>query len=271
MQGLKYRSHYIAQLNESFIGKSVTVAGWIEDVRDIGRLVFVVIRDTTGTVQTIARGENVSIAKDIPRQSSVIVSGTLKKSDARDYPVEISIQDLHVFSRAIYPLPIDATGRVGSSIDKRIDSRALDLRNPAVSTIFKVRSHALYTIRQNLSTNGFLEVNTPKIIGTASEGGANLFSFDYFKRRAYLAQSPQLYKEQLTLALDRVFEIGPYFRSEKSHTVRHLSEFISVDIEAAFVDYNNLMVILEELIKMVVESVLSEVQGLSRHSVSGSK
>ncbi|MFZ0696818.1 MAG: aspartate--tRNA(Asn) ligase [Nitrososphaeraceae archaeon] len=254
MQGLRYRSHYIAQLNESLIGKSVTVAGWIEDVRDIGRLVFVVIRDTTGTVQTIARGENVSIAKDIPRQSSVIVSGTLKKSDARDYPVEISIQDLQVFSRAIYPLPIDATGRVGSSIDKRIDSRALDLRNPAVSTIFKVRSHALYTIRQNLSTNGFLEVNTPKIIGTASEGGANLFSFDYFKRRAYLAQSPQLYKEQLTLALDRVFEIGPYFRSEKSHTVRHLSEFISVDIEAAFVDYNNLMVILEELIKMVVES-----------------
>jgi nondiscriminating aspartyl-tRNA synthetase len=254
MQGLRYRSHYIAQLNESLIGKSVTVAGWIEDVRDIGRLVFVVIRDTTGTIQTIARGEKVRIAKDIPRQSSVIVSGTLKKSDARDYPVEISIQDLHVFSRAIYPLPIDATGRVGSSIDKRIDSRALDLRNPAVSTIFKVRSHALYTIRQNLSTNGFLEVNTPKIIGTASEGGANLFSFDYFKRRAYLAQSPQLYKEQLTLALDRVFEIGPYFRSEKSHTVRHLSEFISVDIEAAFVDYNNLMVILEELIKMVVES-----------------
>jgi aspartyl-tRNA synthetase len=179
----------------------------------------------------------------------------LKKSDARDYPVEISIQDLHVFSRAIYPLPIDATGRVGSSIDKRIDSRALDLRNPSVSTIFKVRSHALYTIRQELSTNGFLEVNTPKIIGTASEGGANLFSFDYFKRKAYLAQSPQLYKEQLTLSLDRVFEIGPYFRSEKSHTVRHLSEFISVDIEAAFVDYDNLMVILEDLIKMVVESV----------------
>ena len=79
MQGLRHRSHYIAQLNESLIGKSVTVAGWIEDVRDIGRLVFVVIRDTTGTVQTIARGENVSIAKDIPRQSSVIVSGTLRK------------------------------------------------------------------------------------------------------------------------------------------------------------------------------------------------
>ena len=255
MQSLRYRSHYITQLNESLIGKSVTVAGWIEDVRDIGRLVFVVIRDTTGTIQTIARGENVNIAKDIPRQSSVIISGTLKKSDARDYHVEISIQDLHVFSRAIYPLPIDATGRVGSSIDKRIDSRALDLRNSSVSTIFKVRSHALYTIRQELSTNGFLEVNTPKIIGTASEGGANLFSFDYFKRKAYLAQSPQLYKEQLTLSLDRVFEIGPYFRSEKSHTVRHLSEFISVDIEAAFVDYDNLMVILEQLIKMVVESV----------------
>jgi nondiscriminating aspartyl-tRNA synthetase len=93
-----------------------------------------------------------------------------------------------------------------------------------------------------------MEVNTPKIIGSASEGGANLFSFPYFKKKAYLAQSPQLYKEQLTLALDRVFEIGPYFRAENSHTVRHLTEFISVDMEAAFLDYEDIMDIVEEII-----------------------
>jgi nondiscriminating aspartyl-tRNA synthetase len=255
MQDLKHRSHYIDQLNETLIGNLVTVSGWIEDIRDIGRLVFVVIRDSTGAIQALARDNNAKVAKEIPRQSSVTISGLLKKSNARDFPFEITIQDLSVYTRANYPLPIDATGRVSSSIDKRIDSRALDLRNPTVSTIFKLRAFALSSIRDNLTTNGYLEVNTPKIIGTASEGGANLFSFDYFGRKAYLAQSPQLYKEQLTVALDRVFEIGPYFRSEKSHTVRHLSEFISVDTEAAFVDYRYSMIILEQLLRKVVTAV----------------
>jgi nondiscriminating aspartyl-tRNA synthetase len=257
MQALRQRSHYISQLNNSLIGKLVTVAGWLEDIRDIGRLVFIVIRDTTGSVQAIARGESVGIAKEISRQSSVTVRGLLRKSDARDFLFEISIQDIFIHSRANNSLPIDATGRISSSIDKRIDSRALDLRNPAVSTIFKIRAFASSSIRESLSREGYLEVNTPKIIGTASEGGANLFSFDYFKKKAYLAQSPQLYKEQLMVALDRVFEIGPYFRAEKSHTVRHLSEFISVDTEAAFVDYEYSMLNLEELVRKIV-SVVSD-------------
>lgn len=257
MQALRQRSHYMSQLNKSLIGRQVIVAGWVEDIRDIGRLVFVVIRDTTGSAQAIARGESVGIAKELSRQSSVVVRGILKESDARDFPFEISIQDISVQARASNSLPIDATGRISSSIDKRIDSRALDLRNPSVSTIFKIRALASSSIRENLSREGYLEVNTPKIIGTASEGGANLFSFDYFKKKAYLAQSPQLYKEQLIVALDRVFEIGPYFRAEKSHTVRHLSEFISVDTEAAFVDYIYSMSNLEELVRKVV-SVISD-------------
>jgi nondiscriminating aspartyl-tRNA synthetase len=257
MQALRQRSHYMSQLNNSLIGKLVTVAGWVEDIRDMGRLVFIVIRDTTGSVQAIARGESVGITKEISRQSSVIVKGLLKKSDARDFLFEISIRDISIQSRASHSLPIDATGRISSSIDKRIDSRALDLRNPAVRTIFKVRALASSSIREILSKEGYLEVNTPKIIGTASEGGANLFSFDYFKKKAYLAQSPQLYKEQLIVALDRVFEIGPYFRAEKSHTVRHLSEFISVDTEAAFLDYEYSMTNLEGLVRKVV-SVISD-------------
>ena len=107
-------------------------------------------------------------------------------------------------------------------MDKRLDSRALDLRNPKVAALFHIRSAALNIIRETLLKNKYIEINTPKIIGTASEGGANLFSVEYFKRTAFLAQSPQLYKEQLVLALDKVFEIGPYFRAEKSHTIRHL-------------------------------------------------
>ncbi|HJS82267.1 MAG TPA: aspartate--tRNA(Asn) ligase, partial [Nitrososphaera sp.] len=110
----------------------------------------------------------------------------------------------------------------------------------------------LKVIRDTLRSERFIEVSTPKIIGSASEGGANLFGFDYFKRKGYLAQSPQLYKEQLTLGLDRVFEIGPYFRAEKSHTVRHLTEFTSVDIEAAFLDYEDVMDIVEKLVINVI-------------------
>jgi aspartyl-tRNA synthetase len=136
-------------------------------------------------------------------------------------------------------------------MDKRLDARALDLRNENVSNLCIIRSIALEIIRKTLRDELFIEVNTPKIIGSASEGGANLFEFDYFKRKAYLAQSPQLYKEQLILAMDRVFEIAPYFRAENSNTVRHLTEFYSVDIEAAFLDYHDIMEIMERLIKIL--------------------
>jgi aspartyl-tRNA synthetase len=181
-----------------------------------------------------------------------MVTGSVQKSKAKDFPVEVKVTEFSVLTRAVHPLPIDPTGRVESALDKRLDARALDLRNPKTAAIFHLRSAGLKVIRDTLRSEGFVEVNTPKIIGSASEGGANLFGFDYFKRKGYLAQSPQLYKEQLTLGLDRVFEIAPYFRAENSHTVRHLTEFTSVDIEAAFVDYEDVMDIVERLVINVI-------------------
>jgi nondiscriminating aspartyl-tRNA synthetase len=248
-----HRSHFANQLNESFVGQKVRIGGWIEDIRDIGRLAFVVVRDVTGVIQAIVTGDNLQLAKNTPRQSAVIISGMVQKNKTKDFLVEIRVEQLIVLAKAVHPLPIDPTGRVESAMDKRLDSRALDLRNPKISAMFHLRSEALHNIRETLRSKGFIEVNTPKIIGSASEGGANLFDFDYFKKKAYLAQSPQLYKEQLTLALDKVFEIGPYFRAENSHTVRHLTEFISVDIEAAFIDYEDVMDIIEEVIRKVAE------------------
>jgi nondiscriminating aspartyl-tRNA synthetase len=250
-----HRSHFANQISESLLDQKVRVGGWVEDTRDIGKLAFAVIRDITGSVQVIATDGNLQLLKNIPRQSAVIISGLVQKSKAKDFPVEIKVEQIILLSRAVHPLPIDPTGRVESASDKRLDSRALDLRNPKIAAIFSVRSFALHVIRKTLSSRSFIEVNTPKIIGTASEGGSNLFSFPYFNKKAYLAQSPQLYKEQLTLALDRVFEIGPYFRAENSHTVRHLNEFISVDLEAAFVDYEDIMDIVEELIRNVVSEL----------------
>lgn len=250
-----HRSHFANQISESLLGQKVRIGGWVEDTRDIGKLAFAVIRDVTGLVQVIATDGNLQLLKNIPRQSAVIVSGLVQKSKAKDFPVEIRLEQIILLSRAVHPLPIDPTGRVESASDKRLDSRALDLRNPKIAAIFSVRSFTLHVIRKTLSSRSFIEVNTPKIIGSASEGGSNLFSFPYFNKKAYLAQSPQLYKEQLILALDRVFEIGPYFRAENSHTVRHLNEFISVDLEAAFVDYEDIMDIVEELIRNVISEL----------------
>jgi nondiscriminating aspartyl-tRNA synthetase len=246
------RSHYAFQVNRTLIGQQVRVGGWIEDIRDIGKLAFLTIRDVTGICQVIVTGDNLQSALQLPRQSAVTVTGIVQESKARDFPVEVKASEFTVLTKAVHPLPIDPTGRVESAIDKRLDARALDLRNPRIAAIFRLRSAGLEIIRDTLSSLGFIEVNTPKIIGSASEGGANLFSFGYFgNRKAYLAQSPQLYKEQLMVGLDKVFEIGPYFRAENSHTVRHLSEFTSVDIEAAFLDYEDVMDILEKLVRKV--------------------
>jgi nondiscriminating aspartyl-tRNA synthetase len=246
------RTHYARQLDDTLVGQHVRVGGWIEDFRDIGKLAFVTIRDVTGACQAIVTGDSVQAAAQAPRQSAVVVAGVVQRSKAKDFPVEVKVSEFTILTKAVHPLPIDPTGRVESAIDKRLDSRALDLRTPKVAAIFRLRSAGLEAIRNTLRAEGFIEVNTPKVIGSASEGGANLFGFDYFgKRKAYLAQSPQLYKEQLTLGLDRVFEIGPYFRAENSHTVRHLTEFTSVDIEAAFLDYEDVMDVVERVVKNV--------------------
>lgn len=244
-----HRTHYTDQVQERLIGQVVSLAGWIEDIRDIGKVAFLTIRDIRGAAQVVISANTLSAVKDKPRQSAVIVSGVVQHSKSKDFPLEIKAEKVNIVTKATHPLPIDPTGRVESAIDKRLDSRALDLRNPKTSSIFVLRSAVLDNIRTTLRSKAFVEVNTPKIIGSASEGGANLFGFEYFKKQAYLAQSPQLYKEQLILALDRVFEIAAYFRAENSHTVRHLTEFLSVDIEAAFINYEDAMDLAEEVIR----------------------
>lgn len=250
------RTHFSKDLKNLQIGAEIRVAGWIEDFRDIGKLGFLTLRDVTGAIQAVLLGPNLEKAKTIPRQSNILIDGKIKPTKSREFEVEVSVKEIYVYSEATQSLPIDPTGRIESNLDNRLDSRALDLRNPRISKIFVLRSQVLKIIRDFFILNNFVEVNTPKIIGSASEGGSNLFSLDYFKRRGYLAQSPQLYKEQLILSLDRVFEIAPYFRAENSHTVRHLNEFLSVDIEASYLDYFDIMDIIEELVKMTLKHTI---------------
>jgi aspartyl-tRNA synthetase len=248
------RTHYIGHLDSSMIGKKVVVGGWIEDIRELGKLTFLTLRDVTGVAQIVLVGnEALNQIKGLGRQSVVRIRGTVQQSKARDFAFEIKSEKIDILTLAMHPLPIDPIGRLESNIDNRLNARALDLRNQKTASIFKLRHHALASIRKTLTEHNFIEVNTPKIIGSASEGGANLFSLKYFDKQAYLAQSPQLYKEQLTIGLERVFEIASYYRAEKSHTVRHLTEFTSVDIEAAFMDYIDVMGILELVVTNVFE------------------
>jgi len=248
------KTHYIGNLEPSMEGKRVVIGGWVEDMRELGKLAFLTVRDVTGVAQIVLVGDDaLKQIKELTRQSVIKVTGTIQKSKAKDFAFEIKSEKLDILTIAVQPLPIDPIGRLESNIDNRLNARALDLRNQKTAAIFKLRHHALQSIRKTLIEKGFIEVNTPKIIGSASEGGANLFSFKYFEKQAYLAQSPQLYKEQLTIGLERVFEIASYYRAEKSHTVRHLTEFTSVDIEAAFMDYSDVMDVLESVVANVFE------------------
>lgn len=248
---------FASSIDKNNIGQNLTFVGWIEDFRDMGKIGFISVRDMTGNFQGVVTGNLLSNLREIPRQSVILIDGIIQDTRAENFQVEVKVEKINVLSKAASPLPIDPTGRVSSSLDKRLDSRALDLRNFRISNIFRTRSNALYLIRKYLFSKMFVEVNTPKIIGSATEGGADLFGFEYFSKKAFLAQSPQLYKEQLTLGLERVFEISSYFRAEPSHTVRHLSEFVSVDLEAAFLEYTDVMDIIEDLVISTIRDLIT--------------
>ena len=242
------RTHLVEDLNSSMEGQDVLFGGWVVDLRKLGKMAFLTVRDVTGMCQVIVKGDAMSLLEGLNRQSVVRILGKVQASKAKDFDFEVSAIELQVLAKAEYPLPIDPIGRLESDIDNRLNSRALDMRNQKTASIFKLRSQVLASIRETLIKRKFIEINTPKIIGSASEGGADLFSLDYFGKQAYLAQSPQLYKEQMTIGLERVFEISSFYRAEKSHTGRHLSEFTSVDIEAAMMDYTDVMDVLESIV-----------------------
>ncbi len=245
------KTHDISELTSELIGKEVVLGGWIEDLRKLGKMSFITLRDVSGISQVIVKGELNDNLGEINRQSVVSVKGIVQETKARDFAFEIKAEEIEVLGKAIHPLPVDPIGRIESNIATRLNHRALDMRNQKTASIFKLRHYVLQSLRKTLAEKKFIEITTPKIIGSASEGGANLFSLEYFGKKAYLAQSPQLYKEQMTIGLERVFEISNFYRAENSHTGRHLSEFTSIDIEAAFMDYNDVMDVLESLVMEV--------------------
>jgi len=248
------RSIYSTQLDPSMDGKEVLVMGWVSSVRDHGNLVFVLLNDKDGQMQVTAKAgvcpdEIKDALVNLKEQSTIAVKGTVKPSPKAPRGVEITPSELRVFSNVEKIAPFTWQTKVVPNIDTRLELRAIDLRRNILQHIFKMRSLFLKSIRDYLYEKQFIEVNTPKMIATATEGGAALFPIFYYNKEAFLAQSPQLYKEQLTLSFEKIFEIAPIFRAEASRTNRHLSEAISIDLEEAFSDYNDIMLHTENIIK----------------------
>jgi len=259
------RTHYSTEITPKMDGKEVIALGWIRDIRDLGGIRFVILQDKEGIVQiTIPRDEaNPEVLKkagSLQRQYSIGVKGRVKKMEQAPGGAEIIPSEIRVLGIAKHPLPLDITGKTPAEIDVRLDARVLDLRRDENRAIFKIQHVTLESIRSFLSKRGFIEVHTPKIIASATEGGASLFPVAYFGREAFLAQSPQLYKEQLIMDFEKVYEIGPVFRAEKSHTRRHLSEIISIDMEEAYATAEDVMKCLEELVCHVYEVVKENCQ-----------
>ncbi len=195
-----------------------------------------------------------SLLADLPRESVVEVDGTVETSAKSHRGVELRPTRIAVVSRAESPLPLGVVDKVGAELDTRLNHRVLDLRKPAVRAVFELRAALCAEFRAAFVRRGFLEVQTPKLLRQGAEGGATLFPVDYFDTRAYLAQSPQLYKQMLIGAgFERVFEIAPAFRAEPSDTVRHVTEFTSLDAEVGYLSgAEELREILEGIVVDVV-------------------
>ncbi|MBT0159591.1 aspartate--tRNA(Asn) ligase [Candidatus Bathyarchaeota archaeon A05DMB-2] len=269
------RTAYSMNVTPEMDGQEITLMGWVQEIRDLGGIRFVILQDREGTIQITIPKKKVSLevlskSDTLQKRFSIGVKGTVKKTNMTPRGIEVMPNEIKIFSTATEQLPIDITGKTPALIEARLDARALDLCQEQNLAVFKIQHHALAAIRDFLFEKGFLEIHTPRIIASATEGGAALFTMDYFGEKAFLAQSPQLYKEQLVMSLEKVFEVGPFFRAEASHTRRHLSEFVSVDIEQAFTDAKGVMELLEHTIQhacKVVNEKCSNELALLKHKV----
>ncbi len=243
----------------------LTVGGWVQEIRSLKNLSFLVLRDESGVCQvTVKNLEEPFDVAALNRESVILVDGTLVPNSQSKTGREILASKITLLNAAKVPLPLAPFDKVQADLDTRLNNRFLDMRNPRISSIFRLKSSILWGIRNFLKQNGFVEVQTPKIVASATEGGANLFNVKYFEDEAFLSQSPQLYKEILISAgLGRVFEVGPAFRAEKHNTVIHLNEFTSVDIEMAFADEEDAMRMLEG----VVDSAIQNIQETNRREL----
>lgn len=223
---------------QSFNGRTVAMHGHIARLKNLGQLIFLTLRDARGTIQLVAEGEEVlAVCKTLVVETPVIVTGMLRAAPESNQ-TEMALESIRPLTGQLEPPPVEIAKQ--SKIDKLspgalFDMRPLTLRNPKVRAIFKIQAEILVALRQYLNQQGFVEIHSPKLVSTGTEGGANVFSLEYFGKTAYLAQSPQFYKQIMVGVFERVFEVGPVYRAEEHDTTRHLNEYISLDFEMGFI------------------------------------
>ncbi|MFW5779929.1 MAG: aspartate--tRNA(Asn) ligase [Bacillota bacterium] len=225
---------------DKFMDKKVTVKGWVETIRDQKKMQFLVLRDHTGKIQVTNMKSDNDATKNISTcslESCVTVTGVLVKApNVKMGQKEIFVEEFEIDSLAAPLLPLDVSSNTDDvSLDHRLDWRYLDLRKPDRLLIFQVQTTAEMAMREYWVQNGYVELHSPKLTGNATESGSEVFCMDYFDTKAYLAQSPQFYKQMAMAAgFDKIFEIGSVFRAEPSFTSRHATEFVSIDMELSW-------------------------------------
>ncbi|MDP3763410.1 MAG: aspartate--tRNA(Asn) ligase [bacterium] len=239
----------------------VRICGWVGRLRDQKRMQFLIIRDHTGSAQVIheksANTELATIIGSLTPESAVEITGKVVTNPVVKLGgLEIVVESVLVVSKADALLPLGES----PNIETRLDWRFLDLRTPQNLLIFKIQTAAEHAMRSFWRSEGFIEIHSPKFMGSASESGAELFEVKYFDRKAYLAQSPQFYKQMaMTAGFDRVFEIGPVFRANPSFTSRHDTEFTSVDVEISWIEsHEDVMQLEERWLRHILQAVKDE-------------
>jgi len=242
-------------------GETATVAGWVHEIRDLGGIAFLILRDKTGKLQIKFEKDEmdedlVETGLGVHRESVVAVTGAVEEEPRAPTGLEMVPDSVDVLAEADPELPLDPSGKVDAELPTRLDNRTLDLRKPEVKAIFEIRGEILRSVREYFRSVGSTEINTPKIVATGTEGGTELFPITYFGKEAFMNQSPQLFKQLMVgSGLERVFEIGPIFRAEEHNTPRHLNEATMIDFESAFVDHHEAMDVCEGTLKAAYEGV----------------
>jgi aspartyl-tRNA synthetase len=249
---------YIKDVFEKGKEEKVLIKGWVHDTRDLGKVRFMLVRDVSGVIQCVATKKD-AVFKDLnpSRESVVVVSGKSVKSKQAPGGMEIVPEKVELLAEAEQPIPIDVSDFSKTELPKRLDWRFLDTRRKDVSAIFKIRASIYKHAVDFFYKEGFTIINTPKLTTIGLESGAESFVVDYFGKKVVLAQSPQFYKQMFTIGgFERVMEIGPVYRAEKSHTIRHLTEFIGIDFEMGFInDENDIMDVVESMFKYIIAHV----------------
>ncbi len=257
------KRQYISEAKKA--GGNVRVGGWIHEVRNMGKLKFLLLRDRTGILQIIIKKGKVPdelVEMEFGREDVIYASGTITPNKIAPDGVEMVPESIELVGKVSRQLPVDTTELVKSELDTRLDHRYVDLRRKSIGAIFAIKSTLAQGFREAVSAEQFVEIHPTCITGTATEGGTDVFPLQYFENRAYLVQSPQLYKQLCVIGgIDRVYMTVPVFRAEKHNTTTHLNEIMQMDVEMGFADHNDAMDVLERTVQHMLKQVNEKNKG----------